>query len=71
MHAATPISVCESRDSKGLYAKARAGLLPEFTGVSDPYETPADAEITIDTSTTSSIDAVQRIMRFLREKSYL
>jgi sulfate adenylyltransferase len=71
VHVDTPISVCESRDSKGLYAKARAGLLPEFTGVSDPYETPADAEITIDTSTTSSIDAVQRIMRWLREKSYL
>ena len=50
VHVATPISVCESRDSKGLYARARAGLLQEFTGVSDPYEVPADAEITIDTS---------------------
>jgi sulfate adenylyltransferase len=71
VHVATPISVCESRDSKGLYAKARAGLLPEFTGVSDPYEAPADAEVTIDTSTTSLAEAVERIRRFLKRKGYL
>lgn len=71
VHVATPISVCETRDSKGLYARARAGLLPEFTGVSDPYELPVDAEITIDTSTTSSAEAVERIMRFLKAKDYL
>jgi sulfate adenylyltransferase len=71
VHVATPISVCEARDSKGLYARARSGLLPEFTGVSDPYETPADAEITIDTSTTSPADAVERILHFLKAKDYL
>jgi sulfate adenylyltransferase len=71
VHVATPISVCEARDYKGLYARARAGLLPEFTGVSDPYERPLDAEITIDTSTTSSAEAVERIIRFLKAKDYL
>ena len=45
VHVATPIEVCEERDRKGLYAKARAGLIKEFTGVSDPYETPAKAEV--------------------------
>ena len=49
VHVATPIEVCEARDRKGLYAKARAGLIKEFTGISDPYEEPADAELVIDT----------------------
>ncbi len=46
----TPIEVCEARDVKGLYAKARAGEIPEFTGISAPYESPVDPEITVDTS---------------------
>jgi sulfate adenylyltransferase len=71
VHVATPLSVCESRDSKGLYAKARAGLLQEFTGVSDPYEEPADAEITIDTSKVSPGDAAERIVSFLKVNGYL
>ena len=71
VHIATPLSVCESRDSKGLYAKARAGILREFTGVSDPYEMPTDAEITIDTSKTSPGDAVEQILGFLKAKEYL
>ena len=45
VHLATPLEVCEQRDVKGLYAKARAGEIPEFTGVSDPYEPPARAEV--------------------------
>ena len=45
VHVATPLAECERRDLKGLYAKARAGLLPEFTGVSDPYEEPDDADL--------------------------
>ena len=53
VHVATPLETCEARDSKGLYARARAGLLPNFTGVSDPYEAPADAALTIDTRHTS------------------
>ena len=50
VHIATPVEVCEQRDRKGLYAKARAGILKEFTGISDPYEAPADAEVVINTA---------------------
>ena len=53
VHVATPIETCEQRDRKGLYAKARAGILKEFTGISDPYEQPADAEVTINTADLS------------------
>jgi sulfate adenylyltransferase len=70
VHVSTPLSVCESRDAKGLYARARAGLLQAFTGVSDPYEAPTDAEITIDTSTISPNDAAERIVGFLRSSGY-
>jgi adenylyl-sulfate kinase len=61
VHLATPLEVCEARDVKGLYAKARAGEIPEFTGVSDPYEPPARAEVTIDTSVTPLAESVVRI----------
>jgi sulfate adenylyltransferase len=71
VHVSTPLSVCESRDPKGLYARARAGLLSAFTGVSDPYEPPTSAEITIDTSTMSPNDAAEQIVRFLKEKECL
>jgi sulfate adenylyltransferase len=71
VHVATPLATCEQRDRKGLYAKARAGLLPQFTGVSDPYETPADAEITIDTRGLSATDAAGAILRYLRDHRYL
>src|SRR5262249_46664452 len=50
IYVATPVEVCEQRDRKGLYAKARAGLIKQFTGISDPYEEPADAVLVIDTS---------------------
>ena len=71
VHVSTPLSVCESRDPKGLYARARAGLLKTFTGVSDPYEKPADADITLDTSSMSPNDAAEMIIRLLRERGYL
>jgi adenylyl-sulfate kinase len=61
VHLATPLAVCEARDVKGLYAKARAGEIPEFTGVSDPYEPPARAEVTIDTSVTPLEESVAQI----------
>jgi adenylyl-sulfate kinase len=61
VHLATPLEVCEARDVKGLYAKARAGDIPEFTGVSDPYEPPARAEVTIDTSVTPLEQSVGQI----------
>ncbi|MPQ98554.1 adenylyl-sulfate kinase [Modestobacter sp. I12A-02628] len=52
VHLSTPLEVCEERDVKGLYARARAGEIREFTGISDPYELPVDPELTIDTSRT-------------------
>ncbi len=71
VHVATSIEVCESRDRKGLYAKARAGLLPGFTGISDPYEEPADAELVIDAGATDPGSAVDRILAWLEEMGYL
>jgi adenylyl-sulfate kinase len=61
VHLATPLDVCEQRDVKGLYAKARSGEIPVFTGVSDPYEPPARAEVVIDTSVTPLPESVARI----------
>jgi sulfate adenylyltransferase len=71
IHVATPLEVCESRDRKGLYAKARKGLIPEFTGISDPYETPARAEIRIDTTDLSPMQAAQEIFLYLLREGYL
>jgi len=70
VHVSTPLEVCEQRDRKGLYAKARAGLIREFTGVSDPYEAPADAELVLDTTDMSPAEAVQRIVLHLEKEGY-
>jgi sulfate adenylyltransferase len=61
VHVATPPSVCEQRDRKGLYVKARAGEIGQFTGISDPYEVPSDAELAIDTTDITAEEAAQRI----------
>jgi sulfate adenylyltransferase len=71
VHVATPLTVCEQRDRKGLYAKARAGILPQFTGISDPYETPTDADLVIDTSETTPEEAVATILRHLTDEGFL
>lgn len=71
IHVATPIETCESRDRKGLYAKARAGLIPEFTGVSDPYEIPEHPELAIDTTSLGIEEAIQQILRKLELEGYL
>lgn len=71
IHVATPIEVCEARDRKGLYAKARQGLIPEFTGVSDPYEAPERPEIRFDTSSVSPVAAALTILDFLTHNAYL
>jgi sulfate adenylyltransferase len=71
IHVATSLEVCESRDRKGLYAKARKGIIPEFTGISDPYEVPEDPEIRIDTANKSPMQAAQEIMLYLLRESYL
>lgn len=62
----TPLEVCERRDRKGLYADARAGRISDFTGISSPYEVPDDADVVIDTTTTSVEDAVEVIREALR-----
>ncbi|MET8387065.1 adenylyl-sulfate kinase [Streptosporangium canum] len=62
VHVATPLAECERRDRKGLYAKARSGIIPEFTGVSDPYEEPDDADLVIDTTSISVDRAVQQVL---------
>jgi sulfate adenylyltransferase len=71
IHVSTPIETCEARDRKGLYAKARAGLIPEFTGVSDPYEIPERPELAIDTTGLNVDEAIQRILLKLEHEGYL
>ena len=61
----TPLSICEERDVKGLYAKARAGLIPNFTGISSPYEMPKNPEIRIDTTKVSAEEAADQIIDFI------
>ena len=67
----TPLEVCEARDRKGLYAKARAGIIKEFTGISDPYEEPADAEVVIDTSDITPEQAAHRLILHLESRGYI
>ncbi|MEZ4380728.1 MAG: adenylyl-sulfate kinase [Nannocystaceae bacterium] len=57
-----PLAVCENRDPKGLYAKARAGVIPNFTGISAPYEAPLAAELTLETAAMSIDDCVDRVV---------
>ena len=71
VHVATPIEVCEQRDRKGLFAKARAGIIKEFTGISDPYEEPDDAEITIDTTELSPQEGVQNVILHLEKEGFV
>jgi adenylyl-sulfate kinase len=67
----TPLAVCEERDPKGLYRKARAGQVAEFTGVSAPYEKPDDAELVIDTATTGVEAAVEQVLEQLVRRGRL
>jgi len=71
VYVATPIDVCERRDRKGLYAKARAGLVKNFTGVDDPYEVPENPEIQIDTTELSAEEAAQMIILYLESEGYI
>jgi adenylylsulfate kinase len=65
------LDVCEERDPRGLYAKARAGRIPEFTGVSAPYEPPERAEIVLHTDRESEAQSAARVVAYLEEKGYL
>jgi sulfate adenylyltransferase len=71
IHVATPAEVCEARDRKGLYARARAGIIDHFTGVSDPYEEPPDADLVIDTSTVTRQEALDAVLGLLAEGGWL
>ena len=62
VHLETPLAVCEERAPKGLYKKARAGVIKQFTGVSDPYEVPENPEVVINTAELSVADSVKRIL---------
>lgn len=71
IHVATPLEECERRDRKGLYAKARAGEIPEFTGISSPYEEPEDAAVRVDTTGRSIEDALDDVLTYLQDAGYL
>ena len=71
IHVCTPLEVCEARDRKGLYARARKGIIPDFTGISAPYEEPEHPEITIDTTDLTPMQAAQEIFLYLFANGYL
>jgi adenylylsulfate kinase len=66
-----PLDVCERRDPKGLYAKARAGQIPEFTGISAPYEPPLRPEIVLHTADESEEESARQVVRYLAERGHL
>ncbi len=71
IHVSTPLAVCEQRDRKGLYAKARTGLMKGVTGVDDPYEAPENPEIALDTSGLTPGEAAQEVLLYLERQGYL
>jgi len=71
VYVSTPVDVCAARDRKGLYAKARAGLITGFTGVSDPYEEPRDADLVLDTSVMTRQEAVDAVLKLLATGGWL
>ena len=71
IHLSTPLAVCEQRDPKGLYARARAGQLAHMTGVDDPYESPQHPELALDTSTLDVPHAVTRVIACLERAGVL
>jgi len=71
VHVSTPIEVCEQRDRKGLYAKARQGVVKHFTGIDDPYELPLEPELLLDTATTSVKQALHQILLHLQQEGYV
>jgi sulfate adenylyltransferase len=71
IHVATSLAVCEQRDRKGMYAKARAGLIKDFTGVDDPYETPEAPELSLDTAAMTPDEAAQEVLLLLGQRGYI
>jgi adenylylsulfate kinase len=66
-----PLDVCEGRDPKGLYKKARAGEIKNFTGISSPYEPPLNPEITLSTGTSTPEECVESVVKLLKERGYI
>lgn len=66
-----PLEECEERDPKGLYEKARAGIIPDFTGISSPYEAPIEPEITLKTDQLSISECTDRIISYLKEHNWI
>ena len=71
VYVSTPLSVCEGRDRKGLYAKARAGIVKGVTGISDPYDPPLNPDLEIDTTDITPMEAVQEILLYLQQQGYI
>jgi adenylylsulfate kinase len=71
VHVATPLEVCEARDPKGLYKKARAGIIPEFTGISAPYEEPENPELKIDTTDKTVDECCMMVLEYLYDNDFL
>ncbi len=71
VHVDCPVEVCERRDVKGLYKKARAGEIPEFTGISAPYEEPVKAELTVHTDRASEEECLNQLLAFLESGKYI
>jgi sulfate adenylyltransferase len=71
VYVSTPLETCEGRDRKGLYTKARAGLIAQFTGISDPYEAPLDAEVVIDTTDSTPEEAAQEVFLHLERQGFI
>ena len=70
-HVATPLDTCETRDPKGLYKKARSGVIPSFTGISAPYEVPANPELVVDTTGQTIDESADQIVAYLRENGFV
>ncbi|MFC2096235.1 adenylyl-sulfate kinase, partial [Bacteroidota bacterium] len=68
VHVSTPLEVCENRDTKGLYKKARSGEIKQFTGIDDPYEIPENPEISIDTTSLTVEESINNIIAFLNNR---
>jgi adenylylsulfate kinase len=71
IHCACPLEICEQRDVKGLYKKARAGLIPNYTGISSPYEAPTNPALRLDSGDTSLDECVAKVICLLEEKGVI
>ncbi|HWK33252.1 MAG TPA: adenylyl-sulfate kinase, partial [Hyphomicrobium sp.] len=71
VHVTAPLAVCEQRDPKGLYAKSRAGQLPNFTGIDSPYETPENPDLVLDTTSAPAEELAQRVVSLLAARELI